>query len=466
MVMELRKTIKRPVRFRPDSSPEPLDTFIPVPARPAFRPPFVDFNPNLPPCAFPTLDEPRPQRSNAESDPSPTPQGLASDQTDTEQSHPEDVNKFRHHDDTAPQRSSAGSIDNKVNRRVVDPTMEAARITQDRVFRGNLAILGSMRAKTDEDWIMDEMATSDEDTPSQEQPLGPTWTDLHVSHRMAIVDELHKTHSLGTVYAMLNLSLDEQMQDIQHRRKCDARDVEEEKSIAALQTKLTTILTADACMPEWQLPQSSFQTLVERHLYKDLGDLEEMTCTAKELMLAQRFVKRLGLEVSILGQWTDISSPRRPACPTENHHSRMPNENTAVLHGQEGTTQSKPSGVVSTNSKSISADKGKPRTALFNPAPTLPPTLLQHNPPSSSSLLRRAVDPLHFHKTSQQTPDSAGASTAAAGPITTPAKQTGPTRSRGSLAYTKRKRQASSRGVGQARRNDPQTDQHAKGPAE
>lgn len=65
--MRLRENIKPPLRYSgnawvpPSSAPR-----IPICARPSNKPPFVDYNPNLPPAVFPTLDVPRPSVDHAQ----------------------------------------------------------------------------------------------------------------------------------------------------------------------------------------------------------------------------------------------------------------------------------------------------------------------------------------------------------------------------------------------------------------
>ena len=54
--MELRKKVKRPQRYEPELDPRLDPAYTPRSTRPAFPIAFADFNPNLPPAAFPTLD--------------------------------------------------------------------------------------------------------------------------------------------------------------------------------------------------------------------------------------------------------------------------------------------------------------------------------------------------------------------------------------------------------------------------
>ncbi|MCJ1291798.1 hypothetical protein MMC34_003343 [Xylographa carneopallida] len=54
--MELRRRVVPPKRYEPELSDG--ERYMPTVRKALFRPPFVEFNPHLPPAAFPTLDEP------------------------------------------------------------------------------------------------------------------------------------------------------------------------------------------------------------------------------------------------------------------------------------------------------------------------------------------------------------------------------------------------------------------------
>ena len=56
--MELRKNIKAPKRYEPELADAPHEVrYMPRgDSKPLFHPPFIDYNPYLPPAAFPTID--------------------------------------------------------------------------------------------------------------------------------------------------------------------------------------------------------------------------------------------------------------------------------------------------------------------------------------------------------------------------------------------------------------------------
>ena len=55
-IMELRRRVIPPKRYEPELSDG--ERYMPTVRKALFRPRYVDFNPHLPPAAFPTLDEP------------------------------------------------------------------------------------------------------------------------------------------------------------------------------------------------------------------------------------------------------------------------------------------------------------------------------------------------------------------------------------------------------------------------
>lgn len=62
--MNLRKFVKAPKRYEPELDDAPHEErYMPTVKKPLFRAPVIEYNPYLPPAAFPTLDKPRPDLS-------------------------------------------------------------------------------------------------------------------------------------------------------------------------------------------------------------------------------------------------------------------------------------------------------------------------------------------------------------------------------------------------------------------
>ena len=62
--MNLRKNVKAPKRYTPELDDAPAEErYMPTIRKPLFQAQVIEYNPHLPPAAFPTLDKPRPEIS-------------------------------------------------------------------------------------------------------------------------------------------------------------------------------------------------------------------------------------------------------------------------------------------------------------------------------------------------------------------------------------------------------------------
>lgn len=146
--MELRKKVKRPQRYEPEPDTHLQETYTPHALRPAFPSPFVDFNPDLPPATFPTFDQPRladlsgryhTTNSRTEASPlgpeAPTGQQLPRDEVE---------------ELLVPSYTSQG-------------IWQASGGPQKQVLVDKLQLLRRKMDRSEEDWISQEMETSDEE---------------------------------------------------------------------------------------------------------------------------------------------------------------------------------------------------------------------------------------------------------------------------------------------------------------
>lgn len=143
--MELRKKIKRPQRYQPDHDKHPWESHISNALPPASATPFVDFNPDLPAAAFPTLEQP----SIATRCPALSSE-TARSTVATEGGRSRIV-----------QREEAGEL-----LQPTDTSREswlASNGPQNQIFMNNLQLLRRDMGKSEEDWVMQEMETSDEE---------------------------------------------------------------------------------------------------------------------------------------------------------------------------------------------------------------------------------------------------------------------------------------------------------------
>ncbi|KAI9824385.1 MAG: hypothetical protein M1832_001920 [Thelocarpon impressellum] len=252
--MILRREIRKPARYRPEPNPKLAEAFVPPVARPAFAPPYVAYNPDLPPAAFPSLSAPRPGGSRTdEAKDRPVSASGALTEAGRRWVERHDAAYGRWVEETA----NESELRDGGERGEEEPSEEliAARYTQAVRFDGSMARLGKMVQRTDEQWVEGEMKASDgeEEGPVRRRPV---WNDLSPNHRTAIVTALLQAHALPTVYAILCLSDAQQREDQVHRGRRDERERLEDEKIAALQTELTEVLlTSDET--QWErFPQS------------------------------------------------------------------------------------------------------------------------------------------------------------------------------------------------------------------
>ncbi|KAL8977886.1 MAG: hypothetical protein Q9177_006541, partial [Variospora cf. flavescens] len=183
--MGLRKSVKAPKRYEDEIAERgqlqrspPINSHPPITTRPkAYRGPVIEYNPNLPPAAFPTLDPrqptpaPRyqqqmdrhipsnPRRRNGNPTPSPPYRPPPSNFSDADLNHSFPLRKTfseSSHGNMAGigQASRSHHMDNGIG---------------NPIWEGNMAIMEKLSKRTDEDWVMAEMETSDEGESSSPQ---------------------------------------------------------------------------------------------------------------------------------------------------------------------------------------------------------------------------------------------------------------------------------------------------------
>lgn len=180
--MELRKKVNPPKRYLPELSDSPLEQrYIPHTDRPSFDIPYVDFNPLLPPAAFPTLDSAEVARRQSQANFSRNSKPLQNNRSDENRfadvpsdntseppfstAMPPPSTRRNNHSDTRQIRNTGLTDDN------VETDLEHSNSMQNPVYRQNLEILGELQKRSKTEWNILEMETSDEDNgESEDEP--------------------------------------------------------------------------------------------------------------------------------------------------------------------------------------------------------------------------------------------------------------------------------------------------------
>ncbi|KAL4766456.1 uncharacterized protein BDW70DRAFT_165595 [Aspergillus foveolatus] len=315
MHMNLRKSIRLPQHFNPDHFYGPM-------SRRSLRgddrkkPAYIDYNPDLPPAAFPTLERPRAaiyghdihQRDNDE----------------------DRLNK-------ASRRNSRRSLDdlcasvNLKGKREASPTAHVREIPLDQldnyvasngelnpIWVSNMARMAA--AGKDADGDMDMEDTDLEGTVTGEcrsistGPQNPTWADLSPRMRAEIFQNLLEHHSYPAVCRMLGLTVEERdaIADILEIRR---KQIEQEDTqLDAMRAKqLRELSKVDH---SFRTQKQSYQLVfrkASRQTFRVLRDFIEpdrdfFACKSSELTVAKTFLDKRGIEHKFVGIWGNGSA--------------------------------------------------------------------------------------------------------------------------------------------------------------
>ncbi len=335
----------------------------------AYRGKVIEFNPNLPPAAFPTLelgqrrDNSTPiLNQNAMRDP-PVEQNnrnlpcemhrsaystLNTSTFNTTALHSSEFNRYavqtpsldtdllRNHPDVsdgmetpvsprsapitplsaypmAMKRSSQGEERWNTNSELQNP-----------VYANNMEILKRLDARTEEDWNIAEMETSDDGEPSgrpvlsnrARSYLSPTalsqlWEGLPVALKMDLVDVMKDLFPSGTEAMQClhhNGPQRQKMLDLLDKR--DEQIAAEDEAAASLRSETKRILLSRSGEELKRVTQSGFRQLLQGGLYTSIGEVDYYTITRKELSKAKEYLRCCGQKPELLDHWTSALGAR------------------------------------------------------------------------------------------------------------------------------------------------------------
>ncbi|KAI9842857.1 MAG: hypothetical protein M1837_006878 [Sclerophora amabilis] len=186
--------------------------------------------------------------------------------------------------------------------------LDAINDAQTVQYQKNMKTMKELSERTEEEWFMQDMVTSEEDEGSgkERQPTPPkktpTWRDLNVGHRMSIIDHLCETMDLADAYVFLDLGQEDQEEEHAKRVERSDLDKHEDEKIKACQEETHRRLM----LPQGAGPKFSrvdFQGLLDTHLYGDLQEADWLSSTRDEHSMAQAYVANLELDPGIFEEW-------------------------------------------------------------------------------------------------------------------------------------------------------------------
>lgn len=353
--MHLRNRLKAPRRFDEEefddpariphnSSPPSPPSPRPPPAKtrihPSLQPEIIQFNPNLPPAAFPTLDSwlPRAPENNETKSPLNSPSSSSSSSSSSRSSPclGPNTSPIDNQNETSP-------IDNQ-RENLHEPMLPASPLFASPAMDGSNRSTEQEHIPfthphnpimTSEEAFMLEMQTSDEEDSSESMPrrrkrkmvqftslgiganfgnnrttsdsISPEWEELSPAHQIDLVLVLSDLH--GTIeHAMEKLRLNHEQTknilDLVEQRK--EHESTENERVEALQHRLHQVLLDDNARTVRRMPQETFRKLATDYLYKDLKGEEFYFSTTAEFAKAARYLESCGHQPSsVLDHWHD-----------------------------------------------------------------------------------------------------------------------------------------------------------------
>ncbi|MCJ1413944.1 hypothetical protein MMC32_000269 [Xylographa parallela] len=307
--MELRRRVVPPKRYEPELSDG--ERYMPTVRKALFRPPYVEFNPHLPPAAFPTLDDPVQTLSEVDlgTELGQTCQQLLQTQSESE------AQGLR----SSQQRPLSGHPPSTPCVAMENHIWNAGIYPHSPAYYQNLASVHSGLSQEEYERNMKEMETSDEDEnngqrksaflkrPSLVQTRAPQWKRLAPIHRIEIIQSLlaeGKTEEQAT--GALGLSAEEWLETVawdRHRRKVESK---EDSRITTMQSEVNSLLLDRDGMGFTSINSTTYQALLSHHLAAfTTGKMDFSTTSTRDLVHAQSFLRSRRLPLSLVGQWVE-----------------------------------------------------------------------------------------------------------------------------------------------------------------
>ena len=286
----------------------------------ACRGPVIEFNPNLPPAAFPTLDKPWPNQISDQDQHNMHPELPIPDLSDEQAAVADSsVSGNGPHQRvnpptmfSTPTRAPSGSTRPRLGPSItVDRAMGVAPIynglgsmdngPQNPIWASNVKKIGELVRRTSFDWIMHEMDTSDEEPPAKvtKKDNVPAWDDLTITHKLDLADTVYELFpEAGPEHIMARLRLNAlqggALAELLIKRQNRSRG--EETSVKLLRDR-----TQEEML---RRRKTGYRTILEQTIYRHVGEEDHLQSTPSELAKAKAYLSHCGFDPSLLdGTW-------------------------------------------------------------------------------------------------------------------------------------------------------------------
>ncbi|KAL8677001.1 MAG: hypothetical protein Q9186_006536 [Xanthomendoza sp. 1 TL-2023] len=287
----------------------------------AYHGPVIAYNPNLPPAQFPTLDprKDNPCDSHAHvnhihhtqhrtlvpSEPSSSHQHLKTTSLSKPTSTKHTDNQ--HLDGLDPRLAREFHLANVDQLAMIPfrgrPQDDTSNGPDNHIWSSNMQKFDKWGDMTEEELIMDEMATSDEEGPSKvkDTPRCPSWDGIPLRLRIDMIAVASgNDKAIEPALRRLRLDSTQQYTAIEDYRQHLERDHEDDRNIAKHQNLMHRTLLYG---PKAYGTQAGFRTLSSVHLYQNL-DCSDVGVRPPDVAAARAYMEFCGLPADFLDSFT------------------------------------------------------------------------------------------------------------------------------------------------------------------
>lgn len=336
----------------------------------AYRGKVTEFNPNLPPAAFPTLDHPDYVHNGGKIpvDLESRSQGLQSQELREFESINSSSSGPECHSDSAEDLPASTSTPAEFDHLISPSVMQKSNRERGKaqssmfsmmygesadnegprnpIFASDKERMEEVRRMADLDKIILEMETSDEeDAPARPTkpaktasiPKVPSWDDLTIAHKLDLADtvgELYPNLAQVTHQLRLNDSQEEELVKLLTQRQ--DRVAREEANQQRLMEQTREVLLQGKSLSELE-----YRQMVDENVYGEIKEDDHLQTNVMEVKRAREYLKYCGFDPALADSSWGLPSVSNASSSTKPRHAR--NKPKASLPNATTQTPSNPS---------------------------------------------------------------------------------------------------------------------------
>ncbi|KAF7597606.1 hypothetical protein BBP40_000084 [Aspergillus hancockii] len=296
--MKLRESIRPPERYESENFYSPMSRRPLRQLKPQVAPSYIDFNPNLPPAAFPTLNYPRPAIPSTNGEDEQSSAGTSPYQP---------CGQSGHH---------GGAIANNGTRADFE-VIPANQIENHMASNGNMnpvyvQNMATMAAAGTSSTDIDMDSSETDAVEHYDEPMysirDPKWKDLSRGIQVEIFDNILQRYTWSSASHLLGLSIQEQNELEENLSARDDQMKREDLQLVDMRRKqLRALLRIDNSSRRKQDSARFVFRKISRDSTRSLEEKakpEYLVCDATEVANARRYLHQHGVDPRYVGEWS------------------------------------------------------------------------------------------------------------------------------------------------------------------